>query len=252
MGCGPSKPRHQQQQAGLEIGDIGAPQDIQIHIPRNRTDQHGMPVQQVTRDISSDTLLAALNHVSAYVAGRGQHISVIAVGGAVNTLYLRSRAATHDVDIFGSDFNNQARMLLDEAMLDAQRHYPGLGTDWINTEAQMWMAGPLHHELTAGARQQNVRVFDSAGLTIHAAPWEYAFSAKLSRILTGGNQVRPYDFDDAVTYIHEYIHGHGNQPVPVATALGWSRHYHQQMNENILRNRVNTEYRRRYGVNAFV
>jgi hypothetical protein len=211
-----------------------------------------VPLQQITRDVDSNTLLVALNHVSAYVADRGHRISVIAVGGAVNTLYLRSRLTTHDVDVFGSDFSNQDRILLDAAMQDARQRYPSLGTDWLNTETQMWMPGQMHYELTTGARQQNVKVFDGAGLTIYAAPWNYAFSSKISRILTGGDQARAYDLQDAVTYIHEYIRSHGNQQVPVATALGWSKHYHHQANENVLRNRVNSEYRKRYGVNALV
>ncbi|KAK1768947.1 hypothetical protein QBC33DRAFT_367200 [Phialemonium atrogriseum] len=254
MGCGPSKPQAkrgaQQQQGGVLT--IGAPQDVMIHVPRNRVDEHGRPIQQITRDIDRDMLSAALKHVARYIAQRRQHVTTVAVGGAVNILYLRSRSVTHDIDVFGSDFTNQDRSLLDEAMQDARRRFPELGTDWLNTETQMWMTGPMHQELTAGARRQDVRIFDEAGLTIYAAPWEYAFSAKISRILTGGHQARPYDLADAVTYIHQYIRTHGNQPVRVATALGWARLYHHEMTENILRTRVNSEYRRHYSTNAFV
>lgn len=222
-----------------------------IHVPRNRADANGIPIPQVTRDINQSVLYAALNRVSQYIAQRGRHLSVIAVGGAVNTLYLRSRATTHDVDVFGSDFGNGPRILLDEAMHDAQQHIPALGTDWLNTETQMWMPGPMHDELTRMARQQNVHVFHGHGLTILAAPWAYAFTAKIHRILLGGDQARPYDLPDAVTYIHQYIQSHGNRPVPVATVLGWARHWRHEVTEDILRNRVNLEYRRRYGRNAF-
>ena len=213
-GCGsrPDKGKGRQNAQGSLT--IGAPQDVMIHIPRNRADEHGVPLQQITRDIDANTLLAALNHVSNYTARRNHHISAIAVGGAVNTLLLRSRSTTHDVDVFGSDFDNNARRLMDDAMHDAQQHFPELGTDWLNTETQMWMPGPMHHELTAAAKKQDVKVFDGSGLTIYAAPWAYAFSAKVSRILTGGDQTRPYDLADAVTYIHEYIRAHRNQPGP--------------------------------------
>ncbi|KFG79540.1 hypothetical protein MANI_021888 [Metarhizium anisopliae] len=244
---GPRKPR-QGQARGI---NIGLPQEVMIHVPRNRLDRYGVPVQQVTRDIDRDVLLAALEHVARYISHRGKNIAVIAVGGAVNTLYLQSRSTTHDVDIFGSTFTNQARMLLDEAMQDAQRLYRGLGTDWLNTETQMWMPGPLHSRLTEAAERQNVRVFDMPGLTIYAAPWAYAFSAKVNRILTGGDQARPYDLDDAVSYIHEYIRAHGDQPVPTATALDWARQFHHESTANFLRTRVNQAYRRRYGGNAF-
>lgn len=236
MGCGSSQPEQERRPRQVTIG---APQDVMIHIPRNRTDRYGVPTQQVTQEVDRDTLIAALHHVSDFIARQRQHITVIAVGGAVNTLFLRSRLITHDVDVFGSDFSNQGRVLLDRAMHDARQRFRALGTDWLNTETQMWMPGPLHQELTAGARRQNVKVFDGPGLTILAAPWEYAFSAKINRILTGGVQRRPYDLADAATYIHEYIRSHGNASIPVATARGWAKHYHHETNDNILRTRVN-------------
>lgn len=249
--CG-SESRPEGRQGGGGAGlQIGAPQSVAIHIPRNRQDVNGIPIPQVTRDIDQNVLRAALDRVSQYIAQRGRHLSVIAVGGAVNTLYLRSRATTHDVDVFGSDFGNQSRILVDAAMHDAQQHIPALGTDWLNTETQMWMPGPMHNELTQMARQQNVQVYHGEGLTILAAPWEYAFTAKISRILTGGAQARPYDLPDAVTYIHQYIRSHRNRPVPIPTVIGWARRWRHELTEDILTNRVNPEYRRRYGINAF-
>lgn len=245
---GPRRPR-QRQEGSITIG---APQEVLIHVPRNRVDQDGVPVRQVTREISRDVLLAALQHVAQHIAQHGQNVTVITVGGAVNTLYLRSREMTHDVDIFGSDFTNQARILLDEAMQDARRQYRHLGTDWLNTETQMWMPGPLHSRLTTAAQQQDVKVFEMPGLTIYAAPWPYAFSAKVNRILTGGDQVRPYDLDDAVTYIHEFIETHDNQQVPLETALGWAREFNHECTTKFLRTRVNQAYRKRYGCDALV
>ncbi|OKL57906.1 hypothetical protein UA08_06864 [Talaromyces atroroseus] len=233
---------------------IGAPQEVVIHVPRNRLDRHGVPIQQVTRDIDRNVLFAALQHVARYISHRGQSITVIAVGGAVNTPYLQSRGTTHDVDVFGSTFTNKARMLLDEAMQDAQRHYRDLGTDWINTETQMCMPGSLHDRLTVAAERQNVKIFNQPGLTMYAAPWNYAFSANVNRILTDGDQARPYDLDDAVTYIHKYIHNQGNRPVSITTALAldWAKQFHHKSTANLLRTQVNQAYRRRYGVNAFV
>ncbi|KIH87415.1 hypothetical protein SPBR_08944 [Sporothrix brasiliensis 5110] len=183
---------------------IGAPQDVITHIPRNRLDKYGNPVQQVTRDIDRGTFSAALQHVSDYIASRRQHITVVAVGGAVNILHLRSRATTHDCPAAVSD----------------------------STETQMWMPGPIHEHLTAASKQQNVVVFNGAGLTIYAAPWEYAFSAKASRLIKGGEQVRSYDLADAVTYIHQYILLHGNRPVSVDTVLGWARQYKHETSKS--------------------
>ncbi|KAG6003767.1 hypothetical protein E4U43_000871 [Claviceps pusilla] len=186
MGNGCTKPideaqqepsRAHQRQKGRKT--IGLPQDVMIHVPRNRVDHKGVLVQQVTRDIERGVLLAALQHVARYVADRGREIAIIAVGGAVNTLYLQSRDITHDVDIFGSTFTSEARILLDEAMQDAQRHYSDLGTDWLNTETQMWMPGPLNNRLTEAAKRQNVNIFDMPVLTI-----DVSNNACLSRSVT--------------------------------------------------------------------
>ncbi|PNS13968.1 hypothetical protein CAC42_6481 [Sphaceloma murrayae] len=248
MGCNASKPSSS---GPLPPGMSGL-QDVHSHIPRNRADKHGVPLQQVTRDIDRATLMAALNYVSEHVAGRGHFISVAAVGGAVNTLLLRSQQTTYDIDIFGSDFSNDSRRLLDEAMQSARANYPGLGTDWLNTETQMWMSGTLHRELTLGAREQDVVVFRGAGLEILAAPWEYAFSAKISRLLTGGSQVKPYDLDDAVVYIHQFLRTSRANHVSVATAMAWSKSFHTEMTSDILLNRVNKAYQQKYGAVAFV
>lgn len=237
----PPSRRHPSHTQGTGL-TIGPPQDVMILPPRNQLDQFGVRVQLVTRNIDRDALAVALKHVASFVAKRGEHVKIMAVGGAVSTLYLRSREATHDVDIFGSDFNNQDRMLLDEALKDAQRHSTVLGTDWINTETQMWMPGQLHRQLTESTRQQDVKIFDEAGLNIYAAPWGYSFSGKINRLLTGGDQSRPYDLLDAVTYLHEYIHAHGDCPSSIPTVLGWERRYQHETTEYILRERVNTEY----------
>ncbi|KAJ3496982.1 hypothetical protein NLG97_g2253 [Lecanicillium saksenae] len=231
---------------------VGAPQEVMAQVPRNRVDRYGVPVQQVSRDIEKDTLLAALKHVAKYIARHGQSITVIAVGGVVNTLYLESRRTTHDVAIFGVNFDSQTRMLLDEAMNDAQRHYRGLGTDWLNTETGMWMPDPIHQQLTSAAMTQNIKVFEMPGLTIYAAPWSYAFSIKVSRLLTGGDQARPYDLDDAVTYLHEHIRNHGDQPVRMSAAVGWAKNFRLESTPDLLCTRVNAAYRRQYGSDAFV
>ncbi|KAK7940757.1 uncharacterized protein PG986_013144 [Apiospora aurea] len=250
-GAGPRPTPRPQQQPGARL-NIGSPQQVMIHVPRNRVDQHGELLQQVSHDIGRDELAAALAYVAQYIRQRRSRITVVAVGGAVNTLYLRSRGSTQDIDIFGADFNNDARVLLDRAMHAAQQRFPALGTDWLNTETQMWMPGPLHSELTRVAKVQNVKIFERPGLTIYAAPWHYAFTAKISRILTGGDQARSYDMDDALTYIHEYIRAHGNRPVPINTALQWARQFHHEVTANVLRDRVNRLYRSRYGTAAFV
>lgn len=251
-GCCSSEVSDDGHPQGIQLGSIGQPQNVQIHVPRNRVDSQGVPIAPVTRDMDGPTLQAALDIVSSFIHRYDQHIRIVAVGGAVNLLYLRSRPATHDVDVFGSDFSNENRMLIDDAMQEAQRRIPALGTDWLNTETQMWIPGRLHAELTRRSERQDVRIYDRPGLTILAAPWDYAYSAKINRILRPQGQARAYDMDDAVVYLHEYIQSHGNQPLQVSACLGWAKEYQHDSNEDILLRHVNPAYRRRYGRDAFV
>lgn len=96
--------------------DISGPRDVNIHIPRNRVDAHGMPVPKTTRDLSREDLEAGLRLMAHYIHSKGANLTVVVVGGAVSILYLRSRGTTHDVDVFGTKLNMQYRVLLDEAV----------------------------------------------------------------------------------------------------------------------------------------
>ena len=250
MGCGSSKEARgkrpaRQQGAGVAIG---APQDVQIHMPRNRADAHGVPIPQSTYEIDRLTLRSALSDVAAFLHQRRAQLTLVAVGGAVNTLFLRTRSSTHDIDVFGSNLNNSDRMLLDEGMQYAIRKSGSpLGTDWLNTENQMWLSPTLHRELTNEANQQNVVVFDSPGLKVLAAPWYYAFSGKIQRLLSGGNQVRSYDLADAVHYLDRIIRQQEGQPVSVGMIEGWAGRFHHTTSKNYLLKTVNTEYQRKFG-----
>lgn len=260
MGCGMSReenegqrpPRRGRRQQPANI-TIGPPTEVSIHIPRNRADAQGVPIPQTSHEVDRPTLENALNTTAQYLSQRGAQLTVIAVGGAVNTIFLRTRNSTHDVDIFGSNLDNRARVLLGGAMQYAIRHSPSpLRTDWLNTENQMWLSPTLHRELTDEAMRRNVVVWSRPGLRVLAAPWEYAFSGKISRLLSGGNQIRAYDLNDAVHYLHQIVIRHGGRPVPVATAEGWARRFHHTTTRNFLLNRVNAEYRRRYGSDGIV
>ncbi|KAK2788775.1 hypothetical protein FQN52_006531 [Onygenales sp. PD_12] len=258
MGCGSSKQMGQRQQRPAlpthqRAGGvtIGRPTEVMIHLPRNRADTHGVPIPQTTHEIERPILENALAAMARFLAQKKVELTVIAVGGAVNTLLLRSRPSTHDVDIFGSNLNNDSRILLDEATQYAIRQSSApLGTDWFNTENQMWLSPSLHRELTNEAMRQNVVVFHRPGLRVLAAPWEYAFSGKIARLLTGGSQIRPYDLADATHYLHQYISRNGGRPVTLATIEGWARRFNHSTSKAFLRDRVNVEYRKRYGRNG--
>lgn len=256
MGCKSSKeengarrpaPRRVRGRQGGAPLNIGPPVDVSIHIPRNRTGPHGVPIPSTTHEIDRLTLENALGLMARFLNQRKAQLIVVAVGGAVSTIFLRTRNSTHDVDIFGSNLDHAARVLLDEAMQYAiQQSQSPLGTDWFNTENQMWLSPTLHQELTEQAIQQDAVVFNRPGLKVLAAPWEYAFSGKVSRLLTGGSQIRPYDLIDAVHYLNRFINQHDGRPVPIATAEVWARRFHHNTSRDFLMNRVNAEYRKRY------
>ncbi|RMZ89807.1 hypothetical protein DV736_g2977, partial [Chaetothyriales sp. CBS 134916] len=246
MGCGSSKEHGANNQPARQIV-IGAPQEVSIHIPRNRLDNQGVPIPKTYEDIQRPVLERALTLMAQYIAERNANITAITVGGAVNTLLIRSRQATHDVDIFGSHLETPTRMLLDSAMQFAmQQTMELLGTDWFNTETQMWMSPQVHRDLTQMAIQQNVVVFRQPGLTLLAAPWHYAFLAKIQRVMTGGETARPYDLDDAVTYLHEIVNRNGGHPIDVNWFMQMAARYHHSVTERYLLTTVNSEYTRRF------
>ena len=60
-------------------------------------DRPGVPPEQ---PMSADTIRQGLTSVAATLHSKGQNISIVAVGGAVNTLLLHTRESTGDVDFF--------------------------------------------------------------------------------------------------------------------------------------------------------
>jgi hypothetical protein len=89
--------------------------------------------------------------------------------------------------VFGSNFGNQSRILLDQAMLAAQQHIPALDTAGLNTEVHIWTPGPMYNELTQVAQQRNIQAYHGQGLTVPAAPGKYGFTSKIDRILLRGD-----------------------------------------------------------------
>ena len=55
---------------------------------------------RVEQPMSAQTIQRGLYSVAASLNAKGQNISIVAVGGAVNTLLLHTRESTADVDFF--------------------------------------------------------------------------------------------------------------------------------------------------------
>jgi hypothetical protein len=99
------------------------------------------------------------------------------------------------------------------------------------------------------ARQQNDVVIHAQGLTVLAAPWHYAFVAKIGRITYGTG--RTYDAADAVAYLHELIKRHCRRPVKASEIRKWGQLY-RRVTPNEVFEQVDHLYFQTYGQHGIV
>lgn len=188
--------------------------------------------------------------MAQFLDQRGVRAQLVTVGGAVNTLYLRSRDSTHDVDFFLENANAQIHHTLHEAARFANRQRGGsLGAEWLNNATQLFMSGPLQQQLFNAALEQGTVVFEHwgsrGGLRVYAAPWSYAFCGKLNRLCE--SNPRPYDMADAVVYLHNYLQGSGKQTFGAGRIRQWCQQFSKKVTDEVLRH-VDEAYYRTYGV----
>ena len=227
------------------IWNISLPQDPILHVPRPRVDDEGKAIRIVDHELDRQTLETALTTMADFIDRQGQNITIITVGGAVNTLLLQSRLSTHDVDFFGTNLNNDQRMLLDEAAGYAERQsQTPLGGEWFNNQAMLWLSPDIHRRVTQEALEQNEVVFEKRGLKMVAAPWNYALCGKINRLVRR-DEVRPYDVSDAASYLHHHIGKHGG-PVSASQIKRWCQAYQKEIDNDAIR-AVKREYRFLYG-----
>lgn len=84
--------------------------------------------------LSDTTILLGLSLVAKKLEQVGTKISVVAVGGAVNTIYLKNRATTSDVDLFYYTKKDRKEI---RALIRMAREVVGdspdlLEEDWLN------------------------------------------------------------------------------------------------------------------------
>ena len=91
-------------------------------------------------------------------------------------------------------------------------------------------------------------MFQHPGLTILAAPWIYAASAKFSR-LSDPETRRKYDLADAVSYLDCYVVTHGSTPIPFAYLKERADHYRHEVSE-VAYHEVDAAYRAHYGTHV--
>ncbi|KAL1840578.1 hypothetical protein VTJ49DRAFT_310 [Mycothermus thermophilus] len=211
---------------------------------RNAGEQPPLP------ELDRTTLLQALTIVGNYIQQKNRQVTVIAVGGAVNTIFLQSRPSTHDVDFYNNSLSVADLRLVAEGARYAAQRIPQLNEEWFNNHTIFFIPHDLRSTLTQDALTQNAVIFHHGGLKLLAAPWNYAFCTKVHRLSNAG-KARPYDLNDAVHYIHRYLQTHRISTVSLATVQEWFTTYRILWNaavEQIIA-RVNATYRAQFHVN---
>lgn len=73
------------------------------------------PLPYESRNMSAAILPRCPERVATFLGSRDKQFTIITVGGAVNTLYLRSLEFTQDIDFFNAELNRSDLSLISEA-----------------------------------------------------------------------------------------------------------------------------------------
>lgn len=82
--------------------------------------------------LSQETLVQALQHVSMYLAAKNRQITLIVVGGVVNTLLLENRVHTRDVDFFNDNLTVEDTAFILQGTKYATKMNRSLEPQWLN------------------------------------------------------------------------------------------------------------------------
>ncbi|KGO68083.1 Protein of unknown function DUF2204 [Penicillium italicum] len=211
-------------------------------IPTPQRDGTGRPVIPGSFEINRDQLLLAFQYMADYLREKGVNLTIYVAGGAVNTIYLRSRHSTGDVDFFGS--NEQSRLLKDASKYAQQQSKSQLGANWFNNSMSLFLNRALEQDLMGASHHQNAILFSKPGLTVYAVPWEYALCGKTDR-LTKPNK-RPYDAADAVAYLHQCVKANGERAIQAQQIETWARKYNKAVSVLVLME-IDTLYTSKHG-----
>ncbi|KAL8786514.1 MAG: hypothetical protein Q9213_002741 [Squamulea squamosa] len=183
MGCHSSKLTAEEHDTVLQPLAITAPQGGLIMIPPTRRDEHGIPIQPQQYDLTRYALQRALAYVATYLHQHNVNLTIVAVGGAVNTILLRSRDVTHDVDFINPSVPREQMHLLHQASAAALAQISvELGEEWLNNTTTLLVPSKVQIEPGDEAAAQGEIVFQQSVLTVLAAPWRYALCTKLERM----------------------------------------------------------------------
>ncbi|KAF8122669.1 hypothetical protein EV363DRAFT_1182177 [Boletus edulis] len=185
-----------------------------------------------------------LNVVAKHLASKGLNVSIVTVGGAVNTVLLKSRASTGDVDFFyctkdsGAKDSNVVHEVMEAGKL-AEKELK-LGHQWLNNHTAIFIEETTINDLYEQAIKQNEKVFSAKGLTVYAAPWNYALMTKLDRAAKPG--AKSYDMADAVDYLARLIESRGHA-VKKSELGDWAKKYKLSAPPEALIDKLAREYK---------
>ncbi|KAK2594817.1 hypothetical protein QQS21_007445 [Conoideocrella luteorostrata] len=242
--------RHQD--VPLQRINITGPVTPPGQVPAPERDERGLWREFAQHEVTSQVLLTALDNAAQFLHHHGENLVLVAVGGAVNTIFLKTRKTTHDVDFFCPLLSEPHLSNLRHAGRVAVERSPApLSQDWLNN-ATARMPGVVENinSLVRDATTQNAVIFCAPGLKVVAAPWNYSFIKKVSRITQGTG--RPYDASDAVAYLYQFItRKNTNKPVTFQTIQQWGRQYKALCPIEVLQE-INDIFQQTYGFEGIV
>ncbi|KAI3115785.1 hypothetical protein CBS147333_1285 [Penicillium roqueforti] len=183
-------------------------------------------IRDLSPNLSCEILISALENVAKYTSAKNQDITLVVVGGIINTIFLRSRPETHDVDFFNDNLPPATLRCLSKAAKSAFKRNRILGRGWLNNHVVLFVPSHVRRILLDEALEQHEVVFQAPGLTLLAAPWEFLFCTKLHRLSGRGvSTATSYDQEDAVHYLEKYISLQSTAAVAQGTVRFWFGQY---------------------------
>jgi len=123
---------------------------------RDLVARHDVPPEQ---PMSAKIIRQGLTTVAATLHSKGQHISIVAVGGAVNTLLLNTRESTGDVDFFYRTKTKHEDVANVTIAADAAATKLKLGEHWLNNHTALFIEeGAIQHLYDEAVTQNENRL----------------------------------------------------------------------------------------------
>lgn len=213
------------------------------------------PITHEPTPLNANQLRFCLEQLATHIHQRRRQLHLVVIGGVVNTVLLKTRHATTDIDLLTANPTREDVTLLAQAARLVREQNPNLHLDesWLNSNAGLFIQPELRLIIIQQGFAQNDIVFHAPGLTLYAAPYSYAIVAKLNRI--AGEGAPTHDLGDAVAYLRRYLSLRNHSHVSLRQVESWCREYRSSRSGLVLQNvieAVGQEYLRLFGEHGIV